>query len=152
MSDLRLFYWKRLILMTLYPNRIPRTILLLSSFVLLAALFAACSSTQNSTDPATVVEDYLSVMVANEKDKIPNLVCPAYEAGARTEFDSFGAVGSAMLDSVECTATTNGDTATVTCTGAINFTYNGETQSLDLSGNVYSAQRVDGEWRMCGYD
>jgi len=139
--------------MTLYPNRIPRTVFLLSSFVLLAALFAACSSSQqDATDPAAIVEDYLSVLVANEPDKIPNLVCPAYESGARTEFDSFGAVGSAALDNVECTATTNGDTATVTCTGAINFTYNDETQSLDLAGNVYSAQRVDGEWRMCGYE
>ena len=47
--------------------------------------------------------------------------------------------------------TASGDTATVTCKGAINFTYNGEAQSQDLSLNTYVTQKVDGEWKMCGY-
>ena len=47
---------------------------------------------------------------------------------------------------------TSGDSATVTCEGQINFTYNGENDSLPLVGNTYSTQKVDGDWRMCGYE
>ena len=127
---------------------------LLFLFLLAAGIFAACSGTQQDAgDPGAAIEDYFSALVANETDKIPQLVCPAYESGARTEFDSMGAVGGAALENVECTSAdpSNGDNATVTCTGAITFTYNGEDQSLDLSLSPYTSQKVDGEWKMCGY-
>ncbi len=114
-------------------------------------LLSACASSQSGS-PADAVEAYLNAMVKNETDKLPQLVCPDYEAGARTDFDSLGAIGGVTLDQLNCTTgTTSGDSATVTCTGSINFTYNGETNSQDLSGNTYSVKRVDGEWKMCGY-
>lgn len=123
---------------------------LLFLFITASAL-AACAPQQGG-DPAAAAEAYLSAMVNNETDKLAQLVCPAYEAGARTDFDSFGAIGGVTLDSVGCTTTsTDGDSATVTCTGSINFTYNGEANSMDLSANTYAMQRVDGVWTMCGY-
>ncbi|MFN8562177.1 MAG: hypothetical protein U0703_11280 [Anaerolineae bacterium] len=71
---------------------------------------------------------------------------------ARTDFDSFSSIGGVTLDSADCTTvTTEGDSATVTCTGAINFTYNGEANSQDLSLNTYVTHKVDGNWTMCGY-
>lgn len=116
-------------------------------------VLAACASQPGSAgDPAAAVESYLDAMVKNEIDKLPSLVCPAYEAGARTDFDSFGAIGGVTLDNVTCTtASTDSDSATVTCTGSINFTYNGEANSQDLTGTTYAVQRVDGAWTMCGY-
>ncbi len=125
---------------------------LLCLLLLAGVLFAACSSAQNDGDPATAVESYLSAMVANDTAKRPQLICPAYEAGAQTDFDSMGAVGGAALNGVDCTArAVNDTTANVSCTGTIDFTYNGESQNLDLSINSYLAQKVDGQWKMCGY-
>lgn len=124
---------------------------LLCLLLLASALFAACSN-QDGSDPAAAVETYLSAMVANDTARRPQLICPVYEAGAQTDFDSMGAVSGAALNGVDCTAgAVNGDSATVTCTGSIDFTYNGENQSLDLTTNRYLAQKVDGEWKMCGY-
>lgn len=123
-------------------------------FLCLCALLlvSACNTSQSEGDPTDAVEAYLDAMVANQTDRIPQLVCPAYESGARTDFDSMGAVGGAALDNVDCTrGVANGDNTSVTCSGAITFTYNGENQSLDLTANNYLAQKVDGEWKMCGY-
>ncbi|MEP7294169.1 MAG: hypothetical protein ABI835_20445, partial [Chloroflexota bacterium] len=111
----------------------------MSLFLLVAAVVAACSNAQDAGDPAAAVETYLTALVANDTDALPQLICPAYESGARTEFDSFGAVGGAALDGVDCTAgAANGDSASVTCTGSITFTYNGENQSLELSASPYA--------------
>ena len=134
-------------------KRIPQKRLFLSLLCLSLAAFAlaACTS-QQAGDPADAVEAYLKAMVANETDKLASLVCPAYESGARTDFDSFSSIGGVTLDSADCTTvTTEGDSATVTCTGAINFTYNGEANSQDLSLNTYVTHKVDGNWTMCGY-
>ncbi|MCC6802307.1 MAG: nuclear transport factor 2 family protein [Anaerolineae bacterium] len=128
-----------------------RLFLSLLCLSLAAMALAACSS-QPTADPADAVEAYLKAMVSNEVDKLTSLVCPAYESGARTDFDSVGAIGGVTLDNVTCTtASTSGDSASVTCTGAINFTYNGEANSQDLSLNTYVTQKVDGNWTMCGY-
>lgn len=129
------------------------TVSLLCLFLLVLAALSACQSSQGGTgDPSKAVEAYLAAMVNNEIDKLPQLVCPDYEAGATTDFDSLGAIGGVKLDGVDCTtASTSGDTATVTCKGALSFTYNGEQNSQDLSANTYSTKKVDGEWKMCGY-
>ncbi len=126
--------------------------LLCLSFAALAAV-AACQPLQGGTgDPARAVENYLAALVKNDTDKLPQLVCPDYEAGAKTDFDSLGAVGGVTLQGVNCASgDASGDTANVTCKGAINFTYNGEVKSQDLSTNIYVTQKVDGEWKMCGY-
>lgn len=129
-----------------------RQILSLLCLLLLVAMLVAACANQNEGDPATAVENYLSAMVANDTAKRSQLVCPAYEAGAQTDFDSMGAVGGATLNNVDCTSrAVNDTTANVSCTGTIDFTYNGESQNLDLTVNSYLAQKVDGQWKMCGY-
>jgi hypothetical protein len=124
------------------------------SLLCLLFMAAACAPLQGGEgDPARAVEDYLNAMVKNDRENLAGLVCPAYEASANAEFDSFGAISDAVLDGVKCTTGTNsGNSASVTCEGAINFSYNGEADTLPLAGNTYSAQKVDGEWRMCGYE
>ena len=95
---------------------------LLCLSVLTAAAFAACTSSQ-SGDPAAAVEAYLTAMVKNDTAKLPQLICPAFEAGARTDFDSFGAISGVTLKDMHCTAgAVNGDSTVVTCTGSIDFT------------------------------
>ena len=113
---------------------------------------ACAPSAQEGGNPASAVTDYLNAMVKNDTAKLPQLVCPAYEAGAKIDFNSFGAIGDVTLNSVKCTpGEISDDATTVTCTGSIDFTYNGEQNSQDLSANTYSVKQVDGEWKMCGY-
>jgi hypothetical protein len=141
------------LLKRIYQERQLMLALLCLSFMILVLVVAACQPLEGGEgDPARAVEDYLSAMVKNDTEKLAGLVCPAYEAGAKAEFDSFGAISDAVLDGVKCTAGTTGtDNAGVTCTGQINFSYNGENDLLPLAGNTYSTQKVDGEWKMCGY-
>ncbi len=116
------------------------------------ATTSASDSSSLDSAPAEAVNNYLSAMITDDVSKMPQLICPAYESGAKTDFDSFGAIGGVKLNNVSCKTTSiNGDSATVVCTGSIDYTYNGESNSQDLSGNTYSAQQVDGQWTMCGY-
>src|SRR5215813_10668469 len=81
-------------------------------------MLAACAPSQ-SGDPAAAVEAYYKALVKNDTAQISQLVCPDYEAGAKTEFDSIGAIGNVTLDNLKCTSgTVSGDSATVTCTGS----------------------------------
>ena len=122
------------------------------SLLCLFVLVACAPSAQQGGNPASAVTDYLNAMIKNDTAKLPSLVCSAYEAGAKTEFDSFGAISGVTLNNVKCTpGTVSGDSTTVTCTGSIDFTYNGEQNSQPLEGNTYSVKQVDGEWKMCGY-
>jgi len=122
------------------------------SLLCLFVLVACAPSAQQGGNPASAVTDYLNAMVKNDTAKLPSLVCSAYEAGAKTDFDSLGAIGGVTLNNLKCTpGAANGDSATVTCTGSIDYTYNGEKNSQDLSSNTYSVKQVDGEWKMCGY-
>ncbi len=79
-----------------------RLIWSLLGFLILALVLAACSSSATESDPAQAVEAYLTAMVADDTAKLPQLVCPAFEADARTDFDSFGAISDATLDGMDC--------------------------------------------------
>ncbi len=129
-----------------------RLIWSLLGFLILVLALAACSSAATEGDPAQAVEAYLTAMVANDTAKLPQLVCPAFEADARTDFDLFGAISDATLDGMDCsTESTDGDAAVVTCKGQITYVYNGENDAQNLADDNYAAQKVDGVWTMCGY-
>lgn len=127
-----------------------KKIKLVAFLVLLTVTLAGCA---NSGEAHKAVESYLQALVAKDDARFSQLICPAFEAEALTEFDSFGAV-DASLDNVACRATgTDGNATLVTCSGSIVVTYRGEdNQVLDLSNNIYRVTRVDGEWKMCGYN
>ncbi|MEO8396758.1 MAG: hypothetical protein ABI700_27440 [Chloroflexota bacterium] len=125
---------------------------LILSLLCLFVLVACAPTAQQGGNPASAVTDYLDALVKNDTTKLSSLVCPAYEAGAKTEFDSFGAISGATLTNVKCTpGEISGSATSVTCTGSIDFTYNGEQNSQPLDGSTYSVKQVDGEWKMCGY-
>ncbi len=116
----------------------------------LGLLLAACS--QGGSSPATVVEEYLAALVARDDVAAVNLSCAAWEANAEVEGASFEGV-EVTLEDVACTVTEeSGETATVSCTGLIVFSYaGGENEQIDLSSRNYSVVLEGGEWRMCGY-
>lgn len=121
---------------------------LILALTLTAFLLAACAS--NIDAPAQAVQNYLNALVDKEADKLPTLVCGAWEEDALIELDSFQAV-TARLENVSCSQTgTDGDTALVLCTGNIVATYNDEDQKLDLSTRTYQVIEQGGDWLVCG--
>ena len=118
-------------------------------FGAIVVVLAACTG---SSDPARVVELYYRAIVEKDRSGFSELICPAWEADATLEFDSFGAV-EASLESVSCEQTgSDGDYTLVTCQGAIEVIYQGEdTRLFSLEDNTYRVLQSDGEWQMCGY-
>lgn len=120
-------------------------------------VLAACDATSPAGDDAetgaaAAIEAYLNAMVNKDQEAFSELYCADYEADARTEFDSFGAVEASLTD----LACENGETVDgvtlVNCTGTIDILYNGEERSLDTARDPYRAVQEDGLWRMCGYE
>jgi ABC-type glycerol-3-phosphate transport system substrate-binding protein len=128
-----------------------RTLLLLV-VLLLAILLAGCSGrTDNKAAAAPAVQAYWQAMVDRDLNKVVASSCAAWEAQARTEFNSFSAV-KLKLDNVSCqVAGQSGDTLQVTCTGAIIANYGAEDQTIDIANRRYRVVSEGGEWRMCGY-
>ena len=116
--------------------------------VLSTLLLASCGA---STDaPAKAVEDYLSALVAKDADRLPTLVCGAWEEDALLELNSLQAV-SARLEEVSCSQTgADGSAALVSCAGNIVLTYDTEDQKLDLSTRTYQVTQEGGDWLVCG--
>jgi hypothetical protein len=112
-------------------------------------LLTACASS-DSDAPAQAVETYWNVIVEKDAERLPTLVCGAYEEEALTVLDSLQAV-TARLENLACTQTgTDGDTALVNCTGNMVLTYNTEDQQIDLSVFTYEVIEDNGDWLVCG--
>ncbi len=129
----------------------PRTLLPLL-VLLLAILLAGCSGgTDNKTAAAAAVQAYWQAMVDRDLNKVVASSCAAWEAQARTEFNSFSAV-QLKLDNVTCQASGGSDdTLQVTCTGSILANYGAEDQTIDIANRTYRVVSEGGDWRMCGY-
>jgi hypothetical protein len=126
-----------------------RLLLSLFLFLLVSTLPAACSGSDGDA-PAEAVEAYLNTLVAKDADRLPTLVCGAWEEEALVELDSFQAV-TPRLEEAACEQTgTDGNTALVNCTGKIIATYNDEEQELDLSVRTYQVVQAGGDWLVCG--
>lgn len=128
-----------------------RKFILFTLFTTLAlTVLSACGSSANTDAPAKAVEDYLNALVNKDADRLPTLVCGAWEEDALIELDSFQAV-TARLENVACTQNgTDGETVLVNCTGSIVATYNNEDQALDLSVRTYQVTEDNGTWLVCG--
>ena len=82
---------------------------------------------------------------------LTSLSCAAWEADAKTELNSFGAV-TARLEDLSCNeAGKDGNFTLVACTGKIIANYNGEDQTINLADRTYKMVQEGGDWRMCGY-
>jgi hypothetical protein len=115
----------------------------------LALLMAACAA---PAQPGKAIEAYLAAIVAKDDVRAIELSCAAWEAQAKAEGEAFATVDVTLEDAVCQTEEQSGDTAVVSCTGRILFSYDGgETETLDLEGRLFETVLEGGEWRMCGY-
>lgn len=126
-----------------------RKLLLILSIALTAnVLLTACTS--NTSAPVNAVENYLNALVEKDANRIPTLVCGAWEEDALIELDSFQAV-TARLEGLACEQTgTEGSMALVHCNGSIIATYGTEDQEIDLSVRTYEVTEDGGDWLVCG--
>ncbi len=125
--------------------------LLLTVFLILASILAACGSGGNTEDAAIAIEGYLTALADQDQDGLVNLSCAAWEANAITESQAYYGVET-RLDGISCSFTeTDGDFAVVSCEGNIIATYSGEDAPFPLNARQYLSIEEGGEWRMCGY-
>ena len=119
--------------------------------ILFALILAGCAGGAVGS-PEDTVENYLDALVSLDADTLVNLSCAEWESTARTEVDSFQAVSAELVDVSCASAGTRDSFSLVTCTGAIEVTYDGEAQSLTLEGRTYLVTEEGGLWRMCGWE
>ncbi|MFN8377985.1 MAG: hypothetical protein U0452_04870 [Anaerolineae bacterium] len=113
---------------------------------LLALSLAACSGEQSGgSDPAGVVEGYLTAKIAGNRDAMAPLICADLEGTLDMEAASFSAV-KANIEGMDCNF--DGEANTVSCVGEIKAEYGLETRSFPLS--TYRVVQEDGAWRWCG--
>jgi hypothetical protein len=133
------------LLLTLRPRLLHMFLLSISLLLMLAG----CASKQSSASATT--QAYINALVSKDATMLTNLSCAAWEADARTELDSFGAV-TTRLENLSCKETgKDGNYTLVSCTGKIIANYNGEDQAINLADRTYKMSREGGDWRMCGY-
>lgn len=127
-----------------------RLVLLL--IIIFSLFLAGCAGGNQEQAAAAAVQSYWQAMVDRDLNKVVASSCAAWEAQARTEFNSFSAV-TLKLDNVKCQAAGQaaGNTAQVTCSGSIIANYGAEDLTIDIADRTYRVVNEGGEWRMCGY-
>jgi hypothetical protein len=134
----------------IFKGKVNSRCLLLLAVLLLHTL-SACSGSGQTNDAAAAIEAYNQALVAKDANQLANLSCATWEADAKNELDSFGAV-SARLEEPSCQVSgKDGEYTLVTCTGKIIADYNGENLEINLGDRTYKAIQEGGDWRMCGY-
>lgn len=113
----------------------------------LIVLLAACGGgeTPGTSDPARVVERYLTAKVGRDADTVRALLCSAMEADLERETRTFDSVSDARIEGLACEAA-GGDI--VRCDGRIVASYGTEETEFALSS--YRVVEEDGEWKWCG--
>ena len=133
----------------LLPLR-PRLSAVLLLSISLHLILAGCAGKQAGSASDTA-QAYIQALVSKDATKLTNLSCAAWEADAKTELDSFGAV-TTRLEDLSCKeAGKDGNYTLVSCTGRIIANYNGEDQAINLADRTYKMLQEVGDWRMCGY-
>lgn len=128
---------------------LPSSTLILK-FALLAVVLAACSGGAAGS-PQAAVESYLQALISVDEVGAVNASCSAWEAQARLEAAAYQGVQT-QLENLECSLLAqDGESALVSCTGQVRYSYAGGEDQLDeLGGRVFSAVVDGGEWKMCG--
>lgn len=122
------------------------------AIIILLSISLVSAACGGSKDPAAdVVLAYQKALIGGDFNQLAPLTCPAWEAQAHTEFDSFAAVKANLKNATCQTEGKEGSTSLVKCTGKIIANYGNESLEIDLSTRTYQVTNQGGEWRMCGY-
>lgn len=114
----------------------------------LGLLLVACAKSDGA---ASAVETYFQAIVTGDTDAVTKISCPDWKSTAQDEIAAFAGV-KARLDKFSCkTTATQGDKATVECSGGIIATYVDREQTIDLSERQYDVVKQGNQWLMCGY-
>lgn len=136
------------VLPSILPSVLP-SILIGALLIILLAFLTACSSNQDKA--AQAVEAYFQALQQKDEIGMINRTCAAWEADARTEYNSFAAV-DITLNELSCQQSgTSGEITLVDCQGTLVASYGAEDLVLDFSERVFQVKQEGGEWRMCGY-
>jgi hypothetical protein len=119
------------------------------SIFLLTYILVSCSGTAGA--PEQSIEDYLKAVVSVDEIEAINNSCAAWEQQAVLESAAYQGVET-QLENLDCSVLVQeGESAAVSCTGQIRYSYAGGEDQLDeLGGRVFSAVVEGGEWKMCG--
>lgn len=121
------------------------------TFIIISGLFILTACGTPADQAVKAVESYLEAIIAKDADSVSALSCAEWEMQALLELDSFQAVET-KLEALTCTSTTEDDgVISVSCSGKILATYNGEEQEFDLSRRIYAVNEQGGEYLVCGY-
>jgi len=116
--------------------------------IILSGLLAGCVS---GSPAANSIMAYLQAIASRDENQVSVLSCSAWEAQAKTDFESFSAV-TVDIENASCSETgKDGDYMLVSCKGKIVANYGNEVLEIDLADRTYQALYEGGEWRMCGY-
>jgi hypothetical protein len=127
-----------------------RPVSLFPCLLVFAFALAACSPGAIGS-PETSVETYLQAIVSTDETAAINASCSDWEAQAVLESGAYQGVDT-RLEDLDCSLLAqDGESALVSCSGQIHYSYaGGEDQIDDLGGRVFSAVVQGGEWKMCG--
>ncbi|MCL5428347.1 MAG: hypothetical protein M1347_00900 [Chloroflexi bacterium] len=120
---------------------------------LLSCLFvfflAACGASAGS--PEGAVETYLQAVISIDEVAAVNASCSAWEQQAILESAAYEGVET-RLENLDCQVVSqDGNSAQVSCTGQIVYSYaGGEDQIDELGGRLFSVVVEGGEWKLCG--
>ncbi len=124
-------------------------LLLLTAGALLT--LCGCAKKDTSSEVVKPVEEFYNAIVTQDRDKIGSIACADWEKDALREVDAFMGVKSELKDFSCAVSEENGDSAVVTCTGAIAASYGAEVTDFALEGRSHKVVKEAGEWRVCGY-
>ena len=127
------------------------TICLCLIFLASSFSMSACSSTSDQATAAGGIQAYHEALVAKDLDRLINFSCAGWEAQARLELESFGAVQAELKDFQCIEAGQDGDATLISCSGILSATYGNEILEINLADRQYLAVYEADEWRMCGY-
>jgi hypothetical protein len=127
-----------------------RFLRIITLVILIGIGLSAC--TEGTDTPAQTVELYYNALAEKDQNRLISLTYADYESIALLEFDSFASVETTLKDFSCQTIRQDGDTAYVTCEGAISASYQGEAREFPLNVQTFTVVKQGGEWLMCGYE
>ena len=116
--------------------------------IIIAVLLVACGGggeTPGASDPADVVERYLTAKVGRDAETVRAMLCSEIEEHLERETRTFDTVSDARIEGLACEVV---DEDTVRCDGRIVASYGTEETEFALSS--YRVVLEDGEWKWCG--